>query len=94
METEKIQAMTWVKPINTAKEMEIEGNTRFRVNSDKFIMSPLQQSADLHIVSIHEGVENDRVLETINAGEYTQIQGLVRNVELYLETSETFYVKF
>ena len=94
MDTQKITATTWKPVEKVAKEMTVVGDEHFKINAPKFIVSPLQAAADLHIISIHNGVENDQVMDTINANEYTQIQGLVNNVEMYIQTSETFYIKF
>ena len=36
----------------------------------------------------------EQAIADINAGEYTQINGLVKNILLRLDTEETFYIKF
>lgn len=94
MAVTKVIAQTSKPASKLAKEMKIEGKTNFKINAHDFVISPLQAQADLHILSNHYGVENDMVIATINADEYTQISGLVPNLTMYLDTEETFYIKF
>lgn len=94
MATEKIVAQT-SKPINQlAKQLTVKGTERFKINSHDFVISPLSADADLHCLSNHWGVENDKVIATINAEQYTQISGHVPNLIMYVDTDETFYIKF
>ena len=77
-----------------AKEHTIDASTQFSVMSEDFIISPLQAAASLYIVSIHEGVENVQKIADLNADEYTQISGCIPGVKFYIDTNETFYIKF
>lgn len=94
MEVTKVIAQTSNPASKLAKEMKVEGKANFKINARDFVISPLQAQADLHILSNHYGVENDRIITTINSDEYTQISGLVPNLTMYLDTEETFYIKF
>ena len=89
----EIKVKTWVKSTPFG-EIEINGSNTFRINADRFVISPLQSASTLYVVSIHEGVEDEKAIADINAGEYTQINGLVKNILLRLDTEETFYIKF
>lgn len=75
-------------------EMEVVGNTPFTVYSTDFMISPLQADADIYINSIHAGVDDPKKLDTIKAGDYTKITGNVPNTEMYVDTTETFYIKY
>ena len=77
-----------------ARQITIKGPERFRVNSYDFVISPLSAGADLHVLSIHHGVEQDKVIASLNPEQYTQISGLVPDITMYLDTEETFYIKF
>lgn len=94
MPTDKIVAQTSKPASKLAKEMTVHGSERFKINAHDFVISPLSADADLHCLSNHYGVENDRVIETLYGDQYTQISGLVPNLTLYIDTEETFYIKF
>jgi len=75
-------------------EIEVKGSEHFSVPVEDFIISPLIESAGMYLVSIHKGVEQERKIADLNPDEYTKIHGLIPCVELYLDTEETFYIKF
>lgn len=94
MAAEKIVAQTSKKINQLAKQLTIKGSERFHINAFDFVISPLSASADLHCLSLHHGVENDKVIATLNPEQYTQISGLVPDLLMYIDTEETFYIKF
>lgn len=90
---EIIEAKTKAVLNSVVNEIKIEGNQKFKIQSSDFMISPLEADADLYINSIYHGVENPKVMAKIKAGEYTKISGLCTDIELYVDTDETFYIK-
>ena len=75
-------------------ELEIKGNQHFSIPTEDFIISPLIESCGMYLVSIHKGVTQERKIADLNPDEYTKIHGMIPSVELYLDTEETYYIKF
>ena len=76
------------------KEMTVVGNQKFKVNSPNFIISPLTKEALLYINSIHSGVEDPKPVATLSVDDYNKITGAVPDTEFYVDTEETFYIKW
>lgn len=76
------------------KEMTVKGSTSFMVNSPNFILSPLTKEAKLYIKSIHAGVDDVKPVAILEPNDYNKIVGAVPNTEFYVDTDETFYVKW
>ena len=74
-------------------EITVVGSEPFKVAAQSFIISPLNDAAELCIKSIHKGVDDPKKILDINPGEYTQVTGLCTNIELFVNTTETFYIK-
>lgn len=74
--------------------MTVVGNKKFKIPATDFIISPLTADADLHLNSIVNGIENDVVVDSLSSGEYTKVTGAVPYMELYVDTDETFYIKW
>ena len=72
----------------------VKGTATFKVPAKDFIISPLTADADLHLKSIVGSVPNDKVVDTISSGEYTKVTGSIPYIEYYVNTSDTFYVKW
>lgn len=70
------------------------GNKKFKVPATDFMISPLTANADLHLNSMVTGVTNDVVIDTLIAGKYTKVDGAIPHLEYYVDTAETFYVKW
>lgn len=93
---EYIIAKSGIRPQDrvVVKEMTVSGSTPFKVNSPNFIISPLTTEAKLYIKSIHAGVDDAKPVAILVANDYNKIVGAVPNTEFYVETGETFYVKW
>lgn len=76
------------------KEMTVNGKQTFKVNSPNFIMSPLKKEALLYINSIHAGVDDPKPVAMLTADDYNKITGAVPDTEFYVDTEETFYIKW
>ena len=76
------------------KEMEVKGSQKFKVNCANFIISPLSKDACLYINSIHAGVEDPKPVAVLTAEDYNKIRGVVPDTEFFIDTDETFYVKW
>ena len=81
-------------PQPSVKSVAVDASTRFVATSRDFVISPLKNTTKLYIESIFEGVKDSAPLQDLNADEYTQINGAIRGSVLYVDTDETFYVKF
>ena len=77
-----------------AKEMKVEGRTPFQVNCPNFIISPLSAQTTMYIKSIHAGIDDPKPVAILCAGDYCKIVGAVPNTEFYIDTDETFYIKW
>lgn len=76
------------------KEMVVEGKTPFKINCPNFIISPLSKSANMYINSIHAGVVNTKLAAILSPDDYNKIVGAVPDTEFYIDTDETFYIKW
>ena len=75
-------------------EKKIVGSTPFKMHAESFIISPLSDDATLYINSINSDVKNPIAQDTISAGDYTTVSGVVPFTEFYVDTTETFYIKW
>lgn len=89
-------AKSGIRPIDrvVVKEMTVVGNQKFMVNSPNFIISPISKEALLYINSIHSGIEDPKPVASLSANDYNKITGAVPNTEFYIDTDETFYIKW
>lgn len=76
------------------KEMVVKGKTPFKINCPNFIISPLNESANMYINSIHAGVVDTKLAAILSPGDYNKIVGAVPDTEFYIDTDETFYIKW
>lgn len=76
------------------KELKVSGNAPFMVNCPNFIISPLTTKANLYIKSIHSGVDDVKLAAVLEPNDYNKIVGAVPNTEFYIDTEETFYIKW
>lgn len=76
------------------KEMKVVGCEKFQINSPAFIISPLKSPANLYINSIHAGIDEPKIAAVLSADDYNKIVGAVPNTEYYIDTDETFYIKW
>lgn len=74
--------------------MTVVGSKKFKIPTTDFMISPLSSNADLHLNSMVTGVTNDVVVDTLVAGQYTKIDGAIPYLEFYVDTAETFYIKW
>lgn len=72
----------------------IKGSTPFRIAASDFIISPLSADGELHLNSICNGTTEDVAVDTISSGYYTKIEGAIPYIEFYVDTDETFYIKW
>jgi hypothetical protein len=94
--TEVRKAISGIPPKDAVVigEITVVGNQKFKINSPNFIVSPLKKDASLYINSIHSGVEDPRCISVLVADDYNKITGAVPNTVFYVDTDETFYVKW
>lgn len=76
------------------KEITVEGKQVFKINSPNFIISPLKKEALLYINSIHSGVNDPKPVATLSVDDYNKITGAVPDTEFFVDTDETFYIKW
>lgn len=74
--------------------MTVVGDKKFKIPTTDFMISPLTANADLHLNSMVTGVTNDVVVDTLVGGQYTKVEGIIPYIEFYVDTDETFYVKW
>ena len=74
--------------------LTIEGRTHFKVPTSDFIISPLATDAHLIIASISPDDPEEREVGDIAADEYTKVTGAVPYIDFYIDTDETYCVKY
>lgn len=80
---------------NSNGYLKITGDDKFKIPATDFVISPLQADADLHIISIMDREqEEDVVVDSIVAGDYTKVTGAVPNTTFYVDTAEEYYVRW
>ena len=55
---------------------------------------PLKKEALLYINSIHSGVNDPKPVATLSVDDYNKITGAVPDTEFFVDTDETFYIKW
>lgn len=78
--------------------LQITGREKFIIKGTKCIISPLSNDADIYLNSLIPGegdLVNPKKVATIEGnGKYTKIDGLLPNIEYYLDTNEIFNIKY
>lgn len=72
----------------------VKGSNPFKIPAEDFIISPLSEDASLYINSIYNNIVNPVKIGEIVKDEYTKVHGAIPYIEFYIDTTNTYYIKW
>lgn len=72
----------------------IKGSNPFKIPAEDFMISPVSTDTKLYIRSIANGVVDEKEAGDIKADEYTKVHGAIPYTEFYVDTTDTYYIKW